>query len=296
MKSPLLSICTILLLFLVIGCHKGNDDLDQDIKDGFSLVINDSITYNSSHIDFYDLSAHLIYLKEGYRFSFTDGGTFSILIDNAVIYSGQMHPMYSSHFPVGPYIPCAPTLFNDYVIPIGFNHYADNEGDPNVDPREDTRIIEALKISNQCKEGLSSEILSISRLVDRVEISMRLTNMDSENLLILDPNKMGIELFHYFTNGLIVYQASNSSYTHNLTSEKPVPWDQWKSEWFSVIGAYESKTVTLVYSDFDVFPSGSYTVWFNYPGLSYQVDQQDLQQPNGRIWLGQLHSTKVVNL
>ena len=297
MKNSTILLNAIILIILTLGCEKSDNDLDTEIKDGFSLIINDSITYNSNSIDFYDFSSHLIYLKTGNNFSYSNRGTFSIKVDNEEIYTGQMFPMYSSYIPRGPVIRCAPTFYNDYIIPIGFNQFIDTVGNSNDDPRNDSRIIEALRKYNQYKKGLSSEILSVQKLTDnKVKITLGLTNLDSDNLLYLNPYKMGLELFHYFTNGLIIKDSQNNSYTHKLTIEEPEPWDSWKTDWLTVIKGNETKTISVIYNDFDILPSGEYTALFNYPGLSSQIEKEELKQNSGRIWLGQLNNTKTIDI
>ncbi len=297
MKIFTILINTIIILVLIFGCEKRDNDLDIEIKDGFSLVINDSITYNSNSIDFYDFSSHLVYLKAGHNFTFSNRGTFSVLVDNELIYTGHMFPGYSSYLPMGPVIHCAPTFYGDYIIPIGFNQFIDSTGHSNKDPRDDSRIIEALKKSNQYKKGLTSDILSVQKLSNnKVQITLQLTNLDSESLLYLDLGKMGLNLFHYFTNGLIIRDSQNNSYTHKLTVEEPEPWDSWKIDWLSVLKSNEAKTISVTYNDFDIIPSGEYTVFFNYPGLSSQIEKEELQQNSGRIWLGQLSNTKIIDI
>lgn len=282
---------------LSISCEKDDNDFDTITHNVFSLEINDSIVYNSNQIDFYDFSSHLIYLKNDYSFSYSNLGVFSVFVDSIEIYSGQMFPGYSSYLPMGPVIHCAPTFYGDYIIPIGFNQFIDSTGHSNEDPRTDLRIIEALKEHNQYKEGLSCEILSIQKLSsNKVKIDLQLTNNDSDKLLFLDPDKMGLELFHYFTNGLLLKDLSNYTFTHQLTVSQPEPWDTWKNDWLSVINGNENKTISIIYDNFETITSGQFKGLFNYPGLGSQVAKKDLQQDNGRIWLGELHITKMIQI
>jgi hypothetical protein len=297
MRNSTVLLSAIIILTLTLSCEKNDNDIDKEIKDGFSLIINDSITYNSNSIDFYDFSSHLIYLKLGNVFSFSNHGTFKVQVDNEEIYTGQMFPMYSSYMPTGAYIRCAPTFYDDYIIQIGFSQIVDKEGDSNEDPRNDTRIIEALKKHNQFKEGLSSKIISIQKITEnQIKITIELTNQESENILYLDPNKMGLDLFHYFTNGLIIIDSQYNSYTHKLTTQEPEPWDSWSTNWLSLISGNETKTISIVYNDFDFLPTGDYTALFNYPGLSHQIEKEELQQANGRIWLGELNNIKMIDI
>ncbi len=285
-KSSLLLFVT--LLFFVLSCESDN-------KDGFCLEINNDILYNSEVIDFYDFSSHLIYLKDGNNFTLSDQGTFSVSVDAEKIYSGGVYPLYSSYLPVGPYIQCCPSFYNDYIIPVSFRSYTNSEGITNEDPRSDPKIIESLIAENKYKRGLSGEILSIEKLSESsVKITLQITNLDSEDLLILDPDKMGLGLFHYYTNGLSLYDAQYNKYSNNLAVSYPDPRDLWESSWFSVLEGNGVKTVSITYDSFDNIPAGNYTAYFNYPGLSSQIEKSELQQNNGRIWLGKLINTSAV--
>jgi len=293
MRNSTLLIIWIILISL-FSCEKNDNDLE--ITDGFSLAISDSLIYNSSQIDFYDFSSHLIYLKTG-DFTFSDFGGFSVYVDNEVIYTGQMFPLYSSYLPIGPVIRCVPTFYDDFIIPIDFFQVTDSEGNTNEDPRNDIRIIEALKKYNQYRQGLSFEILSLEKLSsNKLVLTVQITNHDSDVLLILDPEKMGIELFHYFTNGLTIVDSLNNSYTHKITPAQPNSYDSWDDDWFASIKGNETKTIAITYNDFESFPSGQYSARFVYPGMGSQIDREDLEQSNGRIWLGKLYINKSIDL
>jgi len=52
-----------------------------------------------------------------------------------------------------------------------------------------------------------------------------------------------------------------------------------------LIAGGESKSYNINYHDFDSIPSGQYQVSFQFPGL-VNVEFEDINQSNGRIWLG----------
>jgi hypothetical protein len=293
MRNSTLLIIWIILISL-FSCEKNNND--SEITDGFKLAIGNSLIYNSNQIDFYDFSSHLIYLKTG-NFKFSDFGGFSVAVDNEVIYTGQMLPLYSSFFPTGPFISCAPAFYDDFIIPIGFVQLTDSEGYTNEDPRNDIRVIEALKKYNQYREGLSLEIISLEKLSsNKLVMTFQITNHDSDALLILDPEKMGIDTFHYFTNGLTIVDNLNNSYTHRITPAHPDSYNSWDTDWFASIQGNATKIITITYNDFESFPSGQYSARFAYPGMGHQIDKEDLEQSNGRIWLGELYINKSIDI
>jgi hypothetical protein len=50
----------------------------------------------------------------------------------------------------------------------------------------------------------------------------------------------------------------------------------------------------LTYNDFENVTPGTYKATFGFPGLSYQVSKDELQQNDARIWLGELNLAKDI--
>ncbi len=129
-----------------------------------------------------------------------------------------------------------------------------------------------------------------------VQLKLKLTNMDSESYYYLDPRKMETGLFHYFTNGLILWDdEAHISYQNQMEYVQPEPWDSWDLEWMSVLEGNASVILSISYANFEEVPEGSYSALFRFPGLTH-VERADLDQKDGRIWLGKLevHSVAVV--
>jgi hypothetical protein len=76
----------------------------------------------------------------------------------------------------------------------------------------------------------------------------------------------------------------------------PDPWDGWKKEWFTLLQSNKSKQITIEYPTFNKIPSGRVKAYFVYPGISFQISRKEVQQENGRIWLGQLPVEKEILL
>jgi len=289
MKKQIFILLTILTL--VINCEKRNVDLNGQITDGFCIRFGESYIINHKSIDYYDFSTHLIYLKKGNDVLniFENGCAFFVYANKELIYSGKVIPSYSSFLPTGAVIYTTPSFYNDYVIPISCNIITNFTGNENPDPRNDNRIVASLKRYNQFHEGLNCTIKSIAIADNKASIELNLTNKDKFNYFYLDPEKMGVGLYHYFTNGLfIVDLTSNKRYTHKIIPIGPVPWDTWKKDWFSLINSGEAKTIRLTYENFESVPTGNYKAFFTFPGLNYSVDKEDISFSNGRIWLGEL--------
>jgi hypothetical protein len=294
----------LLLLFVLttlLSCEMENNDLNDDLTDGFCIIFGNEHVLNHAEIDFYDFSTHLIYLKNSSSFikDYETGGGFKVYADRKEIYTGLIHPGYSSYLPSSPVIHSNPFYYQDHIIQIDFIQIFDSEGKIKPDIRADEKIAQALKKYNQYRVGLSVSINSLqySSENNEVTIQLQLQNTDSFNYYYLDPEKMGMDLFHYFTNGLTVMDLINKkSYSHGIVPTHPEPWDAWKNEWLSMIESNENKLITLVYKNFDIIPSGEFKACFTFPGLTHQVAREDIQQGNGRIWLGKLLAIEELNI
>jgi len=158
--------------------------------------------------------------------------------------------------------------------------------------------VEALNQYDQYRDGLRFELLSVNyESTPRVEVKLKLSNGDPENDYYLDPDRMGTDLFHYFTSGLIIWDEElDKSYSNLLELPVPEPLDAWDLSWLSLMEQGTSDTMTITYNRFEVVPPGTYPVFFTFPGLSYQVEEKERMQVNGRIWLGLklLHAEVVV--
>jgi len=288
-----------LIVVLSVSCKKNDNEPFPAMKDGFGLVLNDSIVYNYTQIDFYDFSSHLVYLKDGNTFSYSKEGTFKVFANRSEIYSGKILSMSSTTIGDKPIIECAPSFFDDYIIAIGFYQITDSTGKfLNNDPRGDIRIVEALKKYHQYLNGLSCTIDTINFTSSKnATVSLVLTNNHDLNYYYLDPQKMGTNLFHYFTNGLYTFTNNNDGYNYFFNKdsvERPKPTIRsWDKKWLSLLKSKESTKIIVNYTNFKPLSKGTYTMFFDFPGLSW-VDKKDLQQDNGRIWLGNLKMKKKI--
>lgn len=287
----------VLLFFVLAGCEKEMDLADRlpesslELTDGYCLVAGDQVVVNHRDISYYDYGAHLLYLKS-HRSSaefLEEAGSLTVYAGGEEIYTVSTQPGYSSFATPGPMIWTFPTFYEDYIIAIdliGTYEVLMAEGG---DSREDPGIVKALKKYGQYREGLHCEIVSSNYSAPgEVLLHLKLTNRDEVNYYYLDPEKMGMGLFHYFTNGLTLWDVDErQSYTNRTEHISPVPWDSWDLEWLSLLEGGSSVTITLEYYNFETVPAGTYTAMFQFPGLAH-VDRDQLAQRHGQIWLGKL--------
>lgn len=289
-----------LLLVLTISCEKEELNFKGNLTNGFCIVLNDEVILNHNDFEYYDYSSHLIFLKNNSSIDYSaeDFGEFQVYANKKEIYSGQIYPSYSSTLPSGPILQTHPSFYGDNIVSIGLILYLDTLGNFLPDPREDERIVDALKKYDQFRAGLSCEIKSVQyESSTQVKVELLLKNNDAFNYYYIDPEKTGMGLFHYFTNGLFIRNFNtHESYTHKIETVSPDPWNTWEKDWLSVINGNESKVITIVYDNFEEVPNGQYKAFFEFPGLRSQVDRNDISQDNGQIWLGELNMSKEITI
>jgi hypothetical protein len=267
-------------------------ELLPDNPDEYLFKSDNGFKYKYSDFELYDSSTHILYFKTNhpeFRTEKTSG--FSILANGDEIYKGIFYPPYSSTLPYGAFIGSFLSIYEDYSFQIGFLKI-DNQPE---DLRNDPRIISAMEQHNLLHSGLSMLMNSVETGGTQLTFRFTVTNEDLTDLLILDPDKMGFNLFHYFTNGLIINNASHETvFINGIESEKPSPWNSWKTEWLSELKSGESKQFTISYIMASPLSPGKYDALFEFPGLSYQVSREQLYQGNSRIWRGELPGKKEI--
>jgi hypothetical protein len=281
MKNTL--IYSILFLLILFSCEKSGDEV-------FFRIGNDT-EYRFSDIELYDTSSHMIYFRNAQsEFNDFKGGTFTFMNNEEAIYTGSFVPGFSSSFPSGPFI-MKPSMYGDYALRI------ENWRSEKPDIRNDARIIDALNEHGLLHSGLS--ISSGSVQISGAALTFRFTvkNCDRSDLLIIDPVKTGTNLFHYFTNGLYIYDADNKEiFSGKVPPQIPDPWNSWKTDWLSELRSGESREFTISYTIDKAIINGKYIINFSFPGLSYQVKKDQLYQGRRRVWLGgiQYKSTLII--
>ncbi len=276
-----------------------DDGISSLYNNGFSIKFDNNEVYDRYSIDFYDGSSHIIYLKNGTHFKCDGRDSFSVEVGDQEIYSGHIERAYASALWDGPVIRST-DMYSDNIIPIGLNDpylSIDQLYSGTNDLRNNKRIIDALKNDGLYREGISARITDIKKTYDNgISLEIRITNNDSEDIYYLDPDRLGNMRYHYFTNGLTLTDPRLNNYMNNIQYEIPAQSHTWRDEWMSLLKAGESKTVNIVYPDFDELPVGSYYATFTFPGSNFPENRGDIRYKNGRIWLGDLQVSKIVNI
>ena len=287
-----------LLILGLSSCDNSDSGTDQGdynqkpIDSGTFISIGDNMIYSYSEILLYDSSTHIIYFKEKHpEFDKIRQPSFALYDKGDTIYQGEIWPSYNSSLPSGAYIASMPFFYQNYALRIDFM-----EGSK-PDLRNDPRIIQSLKDKELLHSGLTGAIQTLEISGSLARLDFVVTNLDKSELLILDPGKMGQKLFHYFTNGLYLRNLeTNNIIASKLEFQAPIPADGWKKEWLTLISPGGSVLFTLNYKFDKAINPGNYSAWFEYPGLSSQVDIQEVFQLNGRIWLGDITAVRIITI
>lgn len=313
---------------LINGCSKNSDSILSSNEGSFfgiyfledtsiteqetvqmdinSLILNNEAWLSHTDIEFYDFSTHCIYLKKDKSYFFENyGGKFyqfsPVLISRPFVivagtercYTGALHSSALSTAPVRPYINELDVgVFPEDVIHIS-RAWSDDE-----DIRSNPKVEEVLIEQDLFHAGLEIELTSF-QLVENsdtstVEYSIKIKNNDQDNLFVIDPAKMGSELFHYYTNGPHLWDYSKPLYLFSQYKEvdSPEPWGSWDFEWFTLIESNQSIERTIRLKGYPHIPNGNYVGYMNYSNPT-RITKDNRYVSNGRIWIGSIKSNDL---
>ncbi len=299
----------LVFIFLLSSCCK--EDFDSSFKgDGTQiniyLVKDGQIDYSNkevnlesleldkepwlkhSEIEFYDWSAHMFYLnteKERAKYS---GKYFLVKADNEPLFLGYFMSPVSSSFSYFPSITAWDGFYySDVIIKIGgFVGFHRDTMDANIEFKN------ALKNAELLKEGIEVYLEKIRKENSAsIKYTYKVTNLDTEKIYILDPEKMGASRFHYYTNGVSFIKNDKYYYAEDkdVTSVK-----NFNSSWYYKLAPGQTITRTVILEGFSSLPSGEVKCHFSFPGLN--LKNNEWEKSDGRIWLGNFRVEKEMNL
>lgn len=315
----------ILSLTIIFGCSKNSDPFSVNneescfgiyfLKDTTmteqetakmdinSLVLNDDPWLTHNDIEFYDFSTHCIYLKKDKSYFFENYGgkfyqfnpelisrPFVIVAGNERCYVGALHSGLLSMAPAGPYM----NELDVGYFPADVMHISRAWSD-DEDIRSNPKVEEVLIKQDLFHAGLEIELTSF-QLVDNsdtstVEYSIKIKNNDQDNLYIIDPAKMGSELFHYYTNGPHLWDYSKPLYLYSQFKEvdSPEPYDSWNFEWFTLVKINQSIERTILLKGYPHIPNGNYVGYMNFSNPT-KITKENRYVADSRIWIGSIRS------
>jgi hypothetical protein len=235
-----------------------------------------------SEIEFYDWSAHTFYLKNKKTKSDYRGRYFSIAADEKPIVTGFFYSSIMSYFP-----PTGAVIINtneglffpeDVACLTGWGN-----GRLAKSLNEKQEFRQAMENSGLLKEGINVELLDVKKSNSTtLKYTFKVTNLDTEPVYVMDPQKMGVERFHYYTNGVSLYKDDEYFHAEDFettASDKILP------RWYTRLVPGKSMTRTVTLGGFKPLPSGNVTARFSFPGDN-RLDAGEWKKNDGRIWVG----------
>jgi len=292
------------IYFLKDDRLKMKDIYDKEISE---LELASSPWLSEEDIEFYDWSSHCIYLKKDKSCFFGDIDSFDlesfyseywrnkpfIVTENANnCYMGYFLSTLSSD--IWPYPDITEIYVKHYpkdVIYIEFPFSFTNDKRNNEDVRN------ALIDLNLLHEGLYITIDSLwidNADTATVRYMITINNDDTDNLYVLDPDKMGTELFHYFTNGPILYNSTNNKIYNSIYKKiiKPDPFNYYDSNWFTKIESCESIARMIILKGYPHLEEGNYYCSFSFNN-PYYINKDERILSDGRYWIGPTRSELI---
>lgn len=269
------------------ACESNKETPYQEIV----FKVGQDLNYRYSDIQLYDSSTHILYFKDNHpEFDKISQSPFAFFAYGSEVYTGSFWPSYLNSMPFGPFI-SSPSLFQNFALRV---EYWNND---NPDLRNDPQLIQSLKEHALLHSGVSVLISQLLINGTQLSFSFTVTNQDMTDLLIIDSDKTGPDLFHYFTNGLIIRDLNNNIvFSSNIEPEIPSPWNSWRTEWLSILKSGESRQFTINYSITTPIDPGQYNAFFEFPGLEFQVSKDQLFHESSRIWLGDVPAYKRISI
>jgi len=264
------------------SCEK----LDKEVF----LRIGSEHEYLYSDIELYDTSTHIIYFKNEQEYlKDIDENTFTFLNNRNTIYQGSFMPPGSDYIPDGPFI-MLPPMYGNYALRI------ENYIPGKQDIRKNPEMINILKQHNLLHSGLMISSSSIE--INETNLIFRFTvmNQDQSDLMIIDLDKTGSNLFHYFTKLYVDDLSDHQVFSSNIQPQAPEPWNSFKIEWLTVLKSGDAKQFTINYTLNNPINPGEYIAYFRFPGMINQVAKDQLYQGNSRIWLGSINIKKKITV
>jgi hypothetical protein len=291
---------------------KINDILTKALTDQDSTALDKVEIQNvpwltNKDIDMYDFSSHLLYLKKDKSLIFPAlinglypmtwcNKPFMVVAEKKKRYIGVFTcALYGDPWPVPEINDAYNFLFypND-LLNISWNWYANSDLN---DSRNDKIIKEGLINSNIFHAGIDVKLNKIVFIensdTSTVEYTYTIKNNDSDNLYVLDPDKIGSDIFNNFNNGPSFLKSDEASTRNADLTELRPPKDTWNLDWFIRINSGDSITRTVNLRGYQHFPPGTYYCEMYFQSIKHiPKDQRVLS--DGRYWIGSVPSPMYV--
>lgn len=298
-----------LIIILISSCNLGNVEFYRNpnsdiniyiVKEG-QLEINDTdFNINSlqlektpwvkySDIDFYDWSAHSFYLNREVDRGKYSGRHFVVTSGQKRLFAGVFFPMFMSSLPALPSITPDDGFFSPKdVVRFGrFGFVRPGKLDENLGFKSE------LISAGILREGINVRITGLKKENQTtLKYTFKVSNLDAENIYILDPDKMGDSRFHYYTNGDSLQKEDKYYWAEDFNTAAS---DKIKSSWYYKLSPGRSITRIVTLNGFKNLPVGEVTASFSFPGAPVKTPG-GWKKSDGRIWLGDFRVEQKLSL
>lgn len=275
--------------FIIAILNSCESDPNKYLNDSvLTIEFSDQDQLTEDNIEFYDSSTYTYFLKSDLVLE-NPLIEFKIKVNGDSILGGGMHLCILSSMPPTPYF-ITDCFFSGHNI-FNIGYYGDGENLLN-----DPRIINSLKESNKFRNGLSCQIDNVEVIKSEnqtdVVSTITITNHDNISYYIPDLNKMGERYYTDYTGGLSFTNVNTglSSFVKDANSDRLR--DNIKIEDLAILAANSQVTYTYKSRNYHEIPNGEYKVRANFMGVVYTASDFNLNQNNGRIWVGQIYMYK----
>jgi len=143
--------------------------------------------------------------------------------------------------------------------------------------------------------------LSVESTSGMLKYTFSITNLDTDDLYVLDPEKTGAGLFHYFTNG--VYLEQDKKYYYPVRDATPYSFEAgyYEMSWMTLIPAGKQIIRTTTIEKFPHLDPGTYQATFRFPSV-FKLSTSDwlVKKTDNhlvRIWAGSIavHKSLTIN-
>ncbi len=279
------------------------------------LVLQDKPWIASEDIQRYDWSSHCVYLKKDVSIAWNRinlrGTPFVVVADGQRCYLGALWSLISSFAPEGnaALIHGLGTGGQKDLLALDLMSVL-RKGESRIDVRDDPRVAKALRRQGKFHAGLQCSLDKVRVEYEKDTCSVVYTytvrNADEDDLYVLDPQRIDPAFFHDFQNGV-----RGRDLDDNVTfgwpnprkgAPQPTPWAKADTAWFSRLKKGESMTRTVTMDGLPRIPPGKYECTFSLgsPGFGHgftgNVTKAERQLKDGRIWLGRIAATLMVDV
>lgn len=299
------------IYFLQDDTLKMKDVYDKKLDD---LILSPEPWLDEDDICFYDWSSHCIYLKKDKTYFFPDweNGKFNefppdwadkpfvVVANGKRCYMGYFFNILS-HYWIAPVIwdfDNSKTYPSDVLFIDWMWLYHDY---PQNNPDVKNALIEAGLYHGGISVTFDTTDVNTLCMIENADTStisykFTITNNDEDDLYVIDPDKMGSDLFHWFTNGP-VFKNLKTGKLYESRWEKTVTLpslEYWSPDWFTKLKSGHSIQRTVILKGYPYFPTGEYIFEFRYNGQIFGMEKEVRDISDGRYWLGPTRSNILV--